>query len=410
MNSLSNVCLLILILLLYLSDLQGQTLFQPGYVITNENDTLHGLIDYRGDTRNAKRCDFKTDLNSSVQEFTPQTIKGYRFIDGKYYVSKIIKSNDKEVQIFLEYLVNGINDLYFYADITQNHYFIEKSDGKLIELTNERKMISIDGKDYIQESKNFIGLLKFAFGDCPQIFPLINKAKFENKSLIDITKRYHDIKCDGEKCIIYEKQLSVMRYRFAPFLSMNNTILKFTDIAVYEEIKFKMASSASVGIVMNASIPDLNEKMSFQVSAEFGKNYFYGTGLIESIRAFEEVHLHTSSLKFKGGFKYTWPKGNFRPTILCGANLIRFLKSDGRRIQESYSNSIITTQEYTDLKASNLLIGYNFEVGIDYRKSEIYVPFINIGFSNSSGMGDHPDIGLYSTHLKTIHINAGIYF
>ena len=201
-----------------------------------------------------------------------------------------------------------------------------------------------------------------------------------------------------------------MRYRFAPFISMNNTSLKFTDITVYEDVSFKMASSASVGIVMNASMPDLNEKMSFQVSAEFGKNYFYGTGYIQSYKAFEEVHLHTSSIKFKGGFKYTWPKGNLRPTLLIGANLIRFLKSDGRRIQESYYNSIITTQEFTDLKASNLLVGYNFELGIDYRKSEIYVPFINIGFSNSAGMGDHMDIGLYSTHLKTIHINAGIYF
>ena len=410
MNLLSKVCLLFLLLLLYLSDLQGQTLFRPGYVITNENDTLHGLIDYRGDTRNAKRCDFKVDLNSTVQEFTPQTIKGYRFIDGKYYVSRSIKANDKEVQLFLEYLVNGISDLYFYADITQNHYFIEKSDGQLIELTNEIRTISVEGKDYIRDTKNFVGLLKYAFGDCPQIFPLINKAKFENKSLIDITKRYHDIKCDGEKCIIYEKQLLVMRYRFAPFISMNNSFLKFTDIAVYEDISFKMASTVSVGLSMNAAMPDLNEKVSFQASAEFAKNYFYGTGLIESIRAFEEVHFHTSSLKFKGGFKYTWPKGNFRPTLLMGANLIRFLKSDGRRIQESYSNSTITTQEFTDLKASNLLIGYSFEFGFDYRKSEIYVPFINIGISNSGGMGNHPDIGLYSTHLKTIHINAGIYF
>ena len=409
MNLLPKVCFLLL-LLFYLSDLHGQTLFRPGYVITNENDTLHGLIDYRGDVRNAKRCDFKTDLNATVQEFTPLTIKGYRFVDSKYYVSRRIKSNDEEVQIFLEYLVNGISDLFFYADLTQNHYFIEKSDGKLIELTNQSRTISVEGIDYIKESKNFVGLLKIAFNDCPQIFPLINRAKFENKSLIDISKRYHEIKCNGEKCIIYEKQLPVMRYRFAPFISLNNSMLKFSDIDIYEDIVFKMSTSASLGISMNASMPDLNEKISFQVSAEFMKNYHYGTGYIQSYRAFEEVHLHTSSMKFKGGFKYTWPKGNLRPTLLVGANLIRFLKSEGRRIEESYSNSVITTQEYTDLKASNLLVGYNFEFGFDYRKSEIHVPFINIGFSNSAGMGDHPDIGLYSTHLKTIHISAGIYF
>lgn len=29
---------------------------QKGYIITNENDTLRGVIDYRSDSRNAKEC------------------------------------------------------------------------------------------------------------------------------------------------------------------------------------------------------------------------------------------------------------------------------------------------------------------------------------------------------------------
>ena len=40
---------------------KGQTNPQEGYIITNENDTIRGTIDYLSDIRNMHTCLFKAD-------------------------------------------------------------------------------------------------------------------------------------------------------------------------------------------------------------------------------------------------------------------------------------------------------------------------------------------------------------
>ena len=402
---------LLLIAFLFIGSLKGQSVFHPGYIITNQNDTIQGLIDFRGEVRNAKKCYFKKKSTDDAQEYSPFMIKGYRFVDGKYYVSRTIKDNDgKEVQVFLEFLLNGIDDLYFYAEPAINHYYIEKSDGQLIELTNERNLVSIDGKDYYKESKKYIGLLRYVFGDCPQIYPLINKAKLEDKSLIEITKKYHDYMCEGEKCIIYEKKLPVIRFRFSPLVGWDISFLKLRNNPEYKKINFRMAGSASGGLIMNTSMPRVNEKMSFQGSISFTKNYFYGTSDLAVNSEFQEVYLHSSFLKLTGGAKYTYPKGTWRPTLLIGGNYIQTMKTDGRRIIETNYNSTIYSNEYTDFKIAKILVGLNVEVGMDYRISESRIVFLSLGLNNSTGKEDFLLADSYLTNLKSIQLHAGIYF
>jgi hypothetical protein len=63
----------------------SQSDFRPGYLINNNNDKTFGLIDYKGNKANAKKCLFKSSENSDVQEFTPADLKAYRLTGSKYY-------------------------------------------------------------------------------------------------------------------------------------------------------------------------------------------------------------------------------------------------------------------------------------------------------------------------------------
>lgn len=56
----------------------SQTNFVPGFIIDNQNDTTHGLIDYRGDTRNCKICVFKSELKAKPVTYEPHQIKAFR--------------------------------------------------------------------------------------------------------------------------------------------------------------------------------------------------------------------------------------------------------------------------------------------------------------------------------------------
>ena len=61
-----------------------------GYVVTLQNDTLRGTVDYLSGTKNAWTCLFRRDGETEFKTYTPQDIKGYRLTDnGAYYVSRM---------------------------------------------------------------------------------------------------------------------------------------------------------------------------------------------------------------------------------------------------------------------------------------------------------------------------------
>lgn len=416
MKLLSNVNLCF-IFLLCLYDLNGQTNFRPGYVITNENDTLRGLLDYRGEFKNSKSCDFRENEASIVQKFKPFDIKGYRFIDSKFYVSKSVLMNGMKIKVFLEYLVNGIAGLYYYYDGENFHYFIEKSGKQLIELTNEEEHFFANGHEYIRESKDYIGSLKNAFIDCPQIFSSIDKANLGTKSLIKLTKKYHNYVCNNEKCIVYEKQLPPIKFKFATFVSMNVSSLTFSNSGLYQVINFNKAFFPTIGLQMNSTLPRANEKLSFQVSGEYGKSYFSGSGIApyKINLSTEQVYMHMTSFKGKAGFKYTYPKGKIRPIVMIGGNVSFLSNKDVKRAEYHQLDS--TTGISKDVILPNTLFGYNLDFGIDYHFSTSLVPFFNFSYNSASGnLKGVSTVFLnnyyrpLTANIKIFNINAGVYF
>ena len=88
--------------------IHAQRDFRKGYIITNQQDTIYGWIDYRGDVRNAKVCLFRKTETDPSMDYMPLDIAAYRFINSKYYVSRDVGDEYAPKQVFLEYLVNGM--------------------------------------------------------------------------------------------------------------------------------------------------------------------------------------------------------------------------------------------------------------------------------------------------------------
>ena len=79
---------------------------QRGFVITNGNDTIHGTIDYRSDTKNGRECLFKEDGHTSYQSYKPGEIKEYQLKNENIcYVTRTFPVGGSEKTVFAEYLV-----------------------------------------------------------------------------------------------------------------------------------------------------------------------------------------------------------------------------------------------------------------------------------------------------------------
>lgn len=109
--------------------ISAQNNYSPGYIITLEQDTVHGLIDLRTDKMNARCCVFKQDTDVSPTAYYPGDIWGYRFEDeGKLYISHSIELKHDSVanQLFFECLFQGMKNLYYYEnDDNEEFYFLE---------------------------------------------------------------------------------------------------------------------------------------------------------------------------------------------------------------------------------------------------------------------------------------------
>ncbi len=374
--------------------------FRDGFVITNEGDTLQGLIDYRGNNLNARKCLFKTHEDENIQEFRPFEIRGYRYLGGKFYVSKLVEENDKEKELFLEFLLDGIVDLFFYYD-NGEHYFIADKDGDLIALQNSSEDRSHLYKNVTKENKEYVANLKILFQDQFAVARKVDQVELNHKSLINITKEYHDASCGNEQiCIIYEKSEVRSKKSAGVIISVNS--INFNpgqgfdgggklDIEGFDNHVF-----GTLGFYQEQNIPNLNERISIltilsysRVSLENKFSEPIGYSLV-TIQEDESLTLNTLSIDLN--LKYTAPKGAYRPFISCGYFLDYYFKTIYSYHYQSIANDgnkVLFESKEDQSPFSKMDHGLVFKSGLQTekflnRQSALFVSYkYGLGFLNN---------------------------
>jgi len=202
--------------------------YQPGYIVKLDGQTEEGLINFRSSEFNTKKCEFKKDNNATPIIYLPNSIEAYRLIDSKYFVSKRVLIDNTDTTVFLECLISGKASIYYAQWNSLDHYYLEK-EGKLVEMNNNKIDVVQDGINYQRSSNQYRGILKYNFRDCPQMSQEIDNADFSKKSLIKLSKDYHEYVCKDEQCIIYEKKVKKRHIRLGVDFSYGTTKLYFVQ-------------------------------------------------------------------------------------------------------------------------------------------------------------------------------------
>lgn len=364
-----------------LCNIFAQSDFRPGYIITNSLDTLHGLVDYRGEIRNMKVCTFKESTEDQPKEFFPGDIYGYRYNTTKFYVSKEINTDELNDTVFVEFLLKGISNLYYYKNSNYSAYFIESGNKELLELESKEIEIEKDGNVFFKEDNKYLGLLSYAFADCPEIKKDIVQADLSHKSMIQITRKYHDYKCSDEACVVYEKKLPVLRIELKPTIGYSLSGLTFNN-SVLKQVDFQMSSSPFAGIAMDFIVPRWNEKLTFLINLAINKDYFYGTSFQPNLSNATNsyYHIYNSNLISSFSLKYTYPKGKFRPDIFVGLFGNSIINSNTKFYSERVSNnSVYTSEENPDIfKKFNS--GITGGLGVEFKLLKNFRAFSNFSF------------------------------
>lgn len=383
----------------------GQTNFREGYYITWDNDTIYGLIDYRGDARSSQRCVFKSSEISDQERFEPGEILGYRFANGKFYVSKEIETHTGVKNVFLEFLVNGITNLYFFRDMNNYKYFLEDKNGNMLELTNESITSEIDGKAKIQRnSKRYIGLLKASFADSPEILAKADNVSFGHKALINITKEYHDMVCFDEECIIYEKVMPSTIVKFAPTINSGISFNRYNK-GIMSNYDFSPAIHYGAGMLLSIVLPGVNENVSFDGGLDLNRYNFHGSYQVINgpIKENYDIYFALTSLQPSLSVKYTFPKGKVKPTVGAGAFTDIFLSRNERletvkQHSDTVYNFVSHHQQYVPY-----LVGGFIQLGCNYQVKDRDL-FTNLRISYSTK--NHKGI---NTIIQSVNLKVGIF-
>jgi len=397
--------LIIIALLLLYGSVQAQRDFRRGYIITSQQDTVYGWIDYRGDIRNAKICSFKKTENEQATDYSPSDIAAYRFADSKYYVSRNIGSDDAPHQVFLEYLVNGMAKLYYFRDDGSNdRYFIENN-GHFIELKADEKEVEIDGIAQKTTVKTYVGVLKATF-NVWEMNNEIDKVKLEHSSLINIAKDYHHYVCtDGSECIVYEKKKPLMAVRIGPALGADLSMLK-ARVNDGEKYTFDPSTNLTVGVNLNFWMPRLNEKIFLQMQVMYTKYYFFLA--YENPPTYTDIHIRGNALQIGLAVKYEYPKkGKWRPTLAAGAAVNYVPDGTIEEFTDIFTYSGIRPFDVNKDFPTKLMYGFCVIPGIHYYLARERVVFAQVQYLHCF---NRENAYAPNNIIRSFGLSAGIYF
>ena len=203
-------CTALTLLFMLPSMLYAQLNPKQGYVITNQNDTIYGTIDYLSDTKCASECHFQANGETEYKVYLPGEISAYRFADnGVFYVTKTFEIEGKPETFFAEYLLQGGVSLFHHKRAGEDYFFFIDEEGKVASI---KKDIPNNTYEFISNKERNANK-RTALREVSQIFANSEKAlhdlwtkDFTAKNLTQITHDYDMEYCTSAgDCVTFRR-------------------------------------------------------------------------------------------------------------------------------------------------------------------------------------------------------------
>jgi hypothetical protein len=327
-----------------------------GYIIKNSEDTIYGQIVFISDANSCRQCVFVENKLKDKVQYTPDDLIGYRFIESKYFVSRKVihkipdMSEPKEELLFVELLISGKVNIYCLRDDYGDHYYIDKGDGNLFELKNDEREVYIGDVKYIQESKQYIGVLKTFFQDAPEISKKAEDISLGTKPLIQITEKYQKAVCPDEKCMVFVGQKPKVKFKFGVNFAINKNL---NDLGYRNDldVKIKSGYNPSIGLFLDANIPFISQNFYIEYEPSYIRSNYYSSSTINTSNSLYnsrlqrqfaftsctsyDIKLITNSISNSLMLRETFPMGKFGISLMTGMFYDIVLSSD-------YKENIVT--------------------------------------------------------------------
>ena len=343
MKIFSTLLLLSLLLPLCLLAQKGYNA-RAGFVITQQNDTLRGVIRDRKDL--SESVMFKASDYADFQELTTNDIFSFGFAGGATYVAyDAIHKQGPSGKRFLLQLVAGKISLYKYEDV---YFALKAGEETLLEQQN----IVVEGK-YKRTDVRYLGLLKLLTMDCPALQNKIERVKFNDVDLTIFFTEYNKI-MDLQSFIAADKSFKV-RIRKGGRLGVSTSRVTERDAVSLQDVDGSILNYTG-GVFFNFSLKD---KFSFQPEILITRKHARSS----------TVQFSVTNIQVPLSVYYTFPTGKLRPFLSAGYLYGKNLAEEVNTVYRGYNIEVPTSgNEYGYRGGAGILleISESHRLGLEY--------------------------------------------
>ncbi|PLX18759.1 MAG: hypothetical protein C0599_11755 [Salinivirgaceae bacterium] len=334
-------------ILLIVNNTFSQNDFRNGYIITNENDTIVGQIDYRSNLQNYKSCIFKVEEKKI--KYNPGDIFGYGYDNDKFFSSQIVNGE------FVEVLVLG--DLSLYKSL--NKYFLKK-DTTIFVLESFYETVMTNNRYAVRVNTEWYGIISYLISDCfTNTKNLIERISFNEKELANLVVKYN--KCKGASFKEFKSKKQWVEYNYSATIGLVGSDIQISNSSSSFSYLFDKSYSVdpSVGVQFNILFPRIAEKISLQGEMSLMKSSYYSSVLIKGYPDVSyDNNIDLIKLSFPISVKRFFPVRNYLLYIQGGFNYELLLSA-----KASLATGIVTEVGVEETELSEIDINRN-QVGL----------------------------------------------
>ncbi len=314
--------------------IQAQTNFVQGYVITIDQDTIHGEINYQNWVFTPQQIQFKS--GSKVDEFTYKEISGFGVKQKEFYTHYFVDVLTNPIEIgyivdrqkpileksetFLQLLVKGSKSLWYYKDENSvKHFFIQEGKETPVPLIYMKYIKDEPTDQFSQELHEYRNQLTTYFKDGDITFVDLQKVNYNRKSLIDIFKRYN-------QAIDPRLEYEVKKDKMGLDLSANAgpvlTSTRFSGSGPFqiEEADFGLRINYQFGLALNLEFKRNLKRFSLYNEFSYKSFQTEGTSNIPILggEITNDFNFNFAYLRLGNFFRVQWPLKKVKPFIQLG--------------------------------------------------------------------------------------------
>ena len=313
------------VMLMGILPLKAQVNPQAGYVITNDNDTLRGTIDYRTDAKNARSCHFMADGETAYKEYLPNEIKGYRLSDiGACYVTRTFPIEGEQKTFLAEYLLEGGISLYRHKESTVEYFYLVDADGKVATIRETGDVIQLRDDQITAQRTKLVEATQIFQKSQKTLKELWAMPQVSAEQLLKLTKAYNiEFYAEAGETEFYQKDIRssdgiIAHLRFEAGVGISNMKFLPNSPQYYDPIE-TTSLLPIVGVGTDVILPRLSKNLMLQVMLYY--SYNKGDPAQEKHYPFKrEWTFHDVCLQVGAAYSFL-PEKRISPLIRAGVSL-----------------------------------------------------------------------------------------